>query len=88
MRVDPQAAPGSRVSDVRIGSQPLDPAAIYTVAIPDYMLNGGDDYTVFAGERVLISPLDGITIAAALEKYLAARGEIAPTVDGRIVITR
>ena len=88
MRVDPQAAPGSRVSDVRIGGRPLDPAATYTVAIPDYVLHGGDDYTMFAGERVLISPEDGATLAATLEKYITERGEIAPRVEGRITVAR
>ena len=88
MRVDPQAAPGSRVSDVRIGGQSLDPAATYTVAIPDYVLNGGDDYTMFNGERVLISPQDGSTIAATLEKYLTERRQVAPRIEGRILITR
>jgi 5'-nucleotidase len=88
MQVDPQAAPGSRVSDVRIGGQPLDPAATYTVAIPDYVLNGGDDYTMFAGERVLISPEDGSTIAAALEKYISNLKDIAPRIEGRITVTR
>jgi 2',3'-cyclic-nucleotide 2'-phosphodiesterase (5'-nucleotidase family) len=73
---------------VRIGGQPLDPAATYTVAIPDYVLNGGDDYTMFAGERVLISPQDGGTIAAALEKYLTDRREVAPRIEGRIVVTQ
>jgi 2',3'-cyclic-nucleotide 2'-phosphodiesterase (5'-nucleotidase family) len=86
MRVDPQAAPGSRVSDVRIGGQPLDPASTYTVAIPDYVLHGGDDYTMFAGERVLISPEDGSTLAAALEKYITERREIAPAIESRITI--
>jgi 5'-nucleotidase len=84
MRVDPLAVPGSRVSDVRVGGQPLDPEQTYTLAIPDYVLNGGDDYAMFAGARVLISPEDGNTIAAVLEKYVSERREIAPRIEGRI----
>jgi 2',3'-cyclic-nucleotide 2'-phosphodiesterase (5'-nucleotidase family) len=84
LRVAPDAAVGRRVSDVRVGGQPLDPDKIYTAAITDYMLMGGDDYTMFANQPVLIGPEGGDLIVTALEKYLTARGEVAPAADGRI----
>jgi 2',3'-cyclic-nucleotide 2'-phosphodiesterase (5'-nucleotidase family) len=84
LRVAPDAAVGRRVSDVRVGGQPLDPDKIYSAAITDYMLMGGDDYTMFANQPVLIGPEGGDLIVTALEKYLTARGEIAPAADGRI----
>ena len=58
----------------------------YSVAIADYMLEGGDGYTMFAGQRVLVGPEAGDLIATALEKYVAAKHEIAPAVEGRIVV--
>ena len=88
MRVDPLAVPGSRVSDVRVGGQPLDPEQTYTLAIPDYVLNGGDDYAMFAGARVRISPEDGSILAAVLEKYVSELREIAPRIEGRITGAR
>jgi 5'-nucleotidase len=87
MRVDPRAAPGSRVSEVRVNGEPLDPGRTYTVAIPDYVLRGGDEYTMFEGARVLISPESGNTMVAALEKYVTEHRDLAPAVDGRITIT-
>jgi 5'-nucleotidase len=86
MRVDMTAVPGSRVSDVRIVGQPLDLNRIYTVALPDYLLLGGDSYKLFAGQRVLIAAEDGTRVTTALESYVMARGEIAPAVERRIII--
>ena len=87
MRVDIAAAAGDRVRDVRVGGSTLDPDKTYTVAIADYMLNGGDGYTMFAGQRVLTTPENGDTMVTALEKYVTARREVAPAVEGRIKIT-
>ena len=86
MRVNATAAVGSRVSDVRVGGRPIDPARLYTVAITDYMLTGGDEYTMFDGQTVLISPESGSLIADALERAITAQREIAPAVDGRIAM--
>lgn len=87
MRVTPGAPAGSRVSDVRIGGQPLDPNRTYTVAITDYMLKGGDDYAMFVNKPVLIGPEAGGLIVTALETFVAGR-DIAPAVDGRITMVR
>ena len=86
MRVDRGAPPGDRVRDVRVHGEPLDLNKTYSVAIADYMLEGGDGYTMFAGQRVLVGPEAGDLIATALEKYVAAKHEIAPAVEGRIVV--
>jgi 5'-nucleotidase len=88
MRVEIGAPAGNRVRDVKINSQPLDPARTYTVAIPDYLLKGGDGYTMFAGGKVLIGPETGSLMVSALEKYVAAKGEIAPELEGRITVVR
>jgi 5'-nucleotidase len=82
--VDAAAPPGSRVRDVRVGGQPLDPARIYTLAIPDFLLDGGDGYALFAGQRVVVGPESGTLIVNALEKYVAGHGSVSPAVEGRI----
>jgi 5'-nucleotidase/UDP-sugar diphosphatase len=86
MRVDVAAAAAERVRDVRVGGVALDPERTYTVAIADFMLNGGDGYTMFAGQRVLTSPEAGDLLVIALEKYIVAKREVAPEVEGRIRI--
>jgi 5'-nucleotidase len=87
-RVEESAAPGNRVRDVRINGTELDEGKIYTVAIPDFMLKGGDGYGMFADQRVLVAPESGDLMSAALEKYIASQGEVAPTAGGRITIAR
>jgi 2',3'-cyclic-nucleotide 2'-phosphodiesterase (5'-nucleotidase family) len=86
MTVDPQAPVGSRVRDVKVNGQPLDPNRSYTIAIPDFIFKQGDGYTMFAGQPVRIGPEAGNLITSALERYIAAKAEIAPAVEGRITI--
>jgi 5'-nucleotidase/UDP-sugar diphosphatase len=86
MTVDQNAAAGDRVRDVRVGGQPLQADRMYTLAVPDYLLKGGDGYTMLEGQPVLIGPEAGSLLVSALEKYIAAKGVVAPQKDGRITI--
>jgi len=88
MHVNLSAPADRRVSDVRIGGQPLDLEKMYTVATTDYQLKGGDGYDLFIGQRVLVSPEDGPLVSTGLERYIAAKGEVNPSVEGRITIVR
>ena len=88
MTVDRSAPIGKRVRDVTIGGQPLEPNKTYRVAVPDFMMKGGDNYDMFAGQRVATGPEAGEIIVAALERYVTTRRDIAPQVDGRITIVR
>jgi 2',3'-cyclic-nucleotide 2'-phosphodiesterase (5'-nucleotidase family) len=86
--IDAKRAAGDRVTNVRIGREPLATDRSYTIAIPDYLLTGGDGYDMFAGQRVATGPEAGEIIVVALERYVTARRDIAPQVDGRITIVR
>jgi 5'-nucleotidase/UDP-sugar diphosphatase len=48
---DPSAPAGSRVREVLLGGEPLDPMREYTVATNDFLAAGGDGYAAF-GEAV------------------------------------
>jgi 5'-nucleotidase len=85
LRVSRTAPVGERVSDVRIGGQPLDPNKLYSVAISDYMLAGGDEYAMFLNQKILIGPEAGELMVTALEHFISGR-EIAPAIDGRITV--
>jgi 5'-nucleotidase len=87
MRVAANGPVGNRVTDVRIGGQPLDPARNYSVAIADYMLAGGDGYGMFRNQKVLVGPQSGGLLVTAVEKFLAGR-DIAAAADGRTTIVR
>jgi 2',3'-cyclic-nucleotide 2'-phosphodiesterase (5'-nucleotidase family) len=86
LRVDLNAPAGSRVRDVSVQGQPLDTGKTYTVALPDFMLLGGDGFQMFAGQRVLVDPESGPMMATALEKFVSERREIGPSIEGRIGI--
>jgi 5'-nucleotidase / UDP-sugar diphosphatase len=87
-KVDARAAAGHRVSDVKVGGVPLNPTQTYTLAIPDFILDGGDGYTMLAGERVVVGRESGTLIAVALENYIRERKTVDPKVEGRITIVR
>jgi len=87
MRVRTSAPTATRVTDVRVGGQPLDLEKTYTVALPDFVMNGGDGYTMFPGQKVLVDAQSGDLVVTALEKYIAARGTVSPKIEGRITIT-
>jgi 5'-nucleotidase len=88
MQVDLKAPAGARVSNVRIGGEPLVATRMYTIAIPDYLLLEGDGYRLFRTQKVEVSPESGTPFVAALEKHLSAWKTVAPAIDGRISITR
>jgi 2',3'-cyclic-nucleotide 2'-phosphodiesterase (5'-nucleotidase family) len=75
---------GSRVSDVKVAGQPIDPAATYKVATNDFMLNGGDGYTALGKGTTLIDKASGTLMANAVMAYIEAKGEISPATEGRI----
>ena len=88
MKVDAKAAVGSRVSDVRVNGAPLDLAKTYTVALPDYVMTGGDGYAMFPGQKVLIDAQAGDLVVLALEKYVTKKGTVSPAPEGRVVIVQ
>jgi 5'-nucleotidase len=86
--VDASAPADSRVRDVKIGGQPLEASKTYTMALPDYVLNGGDGYDVFAGSKVIMTAESGPLLVTALEKYVTEKKTVSPKVEGRITINK
>ena len=56
--------------------------------LEDVPMDGGDNYTMFADQKVLVGPEAGPLLITALEHYLAAKRVVAPRVEGRITIVR
>ncbi len=84
---DPAAEPGSRVSDVMVGSgddwAPIEADTVYGVVTNNYVRNGGDGYDMFATEGMNAYDF-GPDLADVTAEYLAANAPYAPYVDGRI----
>ena len=86
MSVDPAAPVGRRVSDVMVGGKPLDPNAPHTVATTDYMIKGGDGYSMLAKGKELVGPEAGNLLVTAIEKLVVQQRIISPKIEGRIII--
>ncbi|MCF3974803.1 bifunctional metallophosphatase/5'-nucleotidase [Paracoccus salsus] len=88
--IDPEAEPGSRVSDVMVRDgdewSAIDPTATYGVVSNNFMRGGGDGYDVFATNARNAYDF-GPDLAEVLADYLAGQGPAyAPSLDGRITI--
>lgn len=85
MVYDPKTPAGRRVSEVRVGGKPLDPAATYRVATNDYMAKGGDGYAAFPRAKVLIDASGAVLLATIVMNYVESKKSVSPAVEGRIV---
>ncbi|AUC52792.1 multifunctional 2',3'-cyclic-nucleotide 2'-phosphodiesterase/5'-nucleotidase/3'-nucleotidase [Sagittula sp. P11] len=82
--VDPSAEPGSRISEVMVGGEPIDPEKTYGVVSNNYVRNGGDGYKMFVDAE---NAYDfGPDLADVTAEYLAEQGPYAPYTDGRIKV--
>ena len=80
----PRRPVGARVIEVRHKGAALDPDGTFTVAASDFMAKGGDGYSVFAGKTPIIDARSAKLVATQVIDYIAARGAIAPRVEGRL----
>ena len=84
-RFDAAKPAGSRIASVTVNGAPLDLARTYRLATSDFIGRGGDGYDMFADAPRLIDATAGKFTAALVIDAIAAAGEIAPQVEGRIV---
>ncbi len=75
---------GSRVVKVMVGGQPLDEKKVYTLAVNSYLTGGGDGYSMLKGLKLLIPQESAEIDSTILGNAIAAAGEVAPKVEGRI----
>ena len=81
---DGRRAAGSRIVAVEIGGRPVDPDARYTVAVPNYVAQGGDGHTAFRTARVVVGAESGPDLAALVLRAIETRQTITPRIEGRI----
>ncbi len=73
---------GGRISDMRLGGVPIDPAATYKVTANNFLADGGDTFPAFtAGTNRVFAPLFDVDALAA---YLGAGPAVAPGPQNRI----
>ncbi|SHG87162.1 bifunctional metallophosphatase/5'-nucleotidase [Marivita hallyeonensis] len=83
---DLSAEPGSRISDVMVGGEPLDLERTYSLVSNNFVRNGGDGYSMF---RDAMNAYDfGPDLADVTAEYLAANAPYQPYTDGRITVNQ
>ncbi len=82
---EPSAAPGDRVTAISVKGEPLDEAAIYSVAINNYLYGGGDGFTMFENAPLIVGPVEADTVTNQVISYLQSGQMGGLGVDGRIV---
>lgn len=83
---DPGAEAGSRISEVMVGGAALEADKLYTVAVNDYILGGGDGYAALGGGRLITDTGAGQLVANDVMAYVEKQGTVAPVVEGRIKV--
>ncbi len=68
-RFDLSRPVGSRVTEMTLNGQPIDPAANYRVTTNSFLANGGDSFSLLARQRDAVT---GISDLEALEAWLKA----------------
>jgi len=82
--VDPAAAAGARISDVRVSGAPIDLAKTYGVVSNNYVRNGGDGYKMFVNAENVYD--FGPDLADVTAEYMVKTGPYTPYKDGRITV--
>ena len=70
--------------DIAVGGRALGDDTVYSVAVPSYLVRGGDGHTAFARGKILVDESSGPQVAQIVMDAIVARGTIAPATDGRI----
>ncbi|MEU9844732.1 bifunctional metallophosphatase/5'-nucleotidase [Actinomadura sp. NPDC048032] len=79
--IDRAGPVGDRVSAITIDGTPVDPAAVYKVAANNFLLGGGDGFSVFTqGKDQVLGPID----LDAFVAYFTAQGTVSPPALNRI----
>lgn len=83
MKFDSTKEVGSRVVELKVNGEDVVDTKKYTVALPTFVRDGGDGYTMFAGlpEVKSLPRID----AELVMDYIESKGTVAPAIEGRVV---
>ncbi len=78
---------GSRVSEIKVGGQPLNESKTYSLATSDFLVTrGGDGYTMFKDAKILIKAEEAQKDSEVFERAIrqSPNSTISPQVEGRM----
>jgi len=80
------AVPGNKLTQIIIGTAPLDPEKTYKVAVTTYLASGKDGYTAIGRGKRVTTEDDGRMAVEIVMSAIAKAGSIAPAVEGRVTL--
>jgi 5'-nucleotidase len=82
-KFNPEKESGSRLIEVKVNGEPLDPNKTYQLATNDFLAAGGDNYVMLADDKVVgeFAGLDEV-----LAEHIKVYGVADAKVDGRIQV--
>jgi 5'-nucleotidase len=86
-KFDASKLPGQRIVEATVAGKPIDPKAIYTIATSNFLVGGGDGYTMLKNAKILIPAEKAQKDSEVFEQAIrsAPNSTIAPRVEGRII---
>ncbi|SUA50637.1 5'-nucleotidase [Paenibacillus thiaminolyticus] len=69
------------MTDVKAGGKALEKDTTYRVATNDFLIAGGDGYSMFMNKKSLDT---GVTLYEVVEQYMKAKKEITSRTEQRI----
>jgi 2',3'-cyclic-nucleotide 2'-phosphodiesterase (5'-nucleotidase family) len=79
---------GKRVVAIEIAGKPLNPARTYRLVTNDYLASGGDGYTPLKTGEIVVGEAEADLVANIVIAHIQAKGDVAPSLDGRITVIR
>ena len=81
---DPSQIPGQRVDAIKIQDEPLEPQRLYRLALPDFILKGGNQFDMLKIVEVLIPPEEAEIDVNILVRFVRQLSTIDYRLEQRI----
>jgi len=81
----PKKPVGSRVNSVLVNGRPIEPDKEYSIALSDYLIRGGDGFTVLSNGKLIKSKKLNLSFSGVVRAYIENEQVVSPVVEGRIV---
>lgn len=83
---DWEREPENRLISVMVNNKPINVDKKYTVALPNFILMGGDKYNILKKSEILVSPDSAPKDVVVFSEYCKRMKTLNPKIEGRILI--
>ena len=83
---DSEGPVGGRIIEARVGGAEIRPERYYRVALPSFILSGGDGFTMFEKTLILNGSATAPEDVVVLADYCRKLGRVDSRIEGRITV--